>query len=133
MMPLGFAACLSKNFFLPPYVYLPNNGVPEAHELLHPLSEVYEGLSYKSFVCLNCKAGPVTIRHGGRIAYGQRRETRTGFGLHRVRSVSGSLSATSAHHRPAGRGRRYTGVIQQFCFSLRHPISGLFCINIIKR
>ena len=36
MMPLGFAACLSKNFILPPYVYLPNNGVPEAHELLFP-------------------------------------------------------------------------------------------------
>ena len=68
MMPLGFAACLSKNFFLPPYVYLPNNGVPEAHELLHPLSEVYEGLSYKSFVCLNCNiACSMPSRNGFRL------------------------------------------------------------------
>ena len=34
---------------------------------VHPLSEVYEGLSDKGFVCLNCKAGPVTIRNGSRI------------------------------------------------------------------
>ena len=35
----------------------------------------------------------------------------TGFGLHRLRSVPGSLSAASAHHRATGRGCRNTGVI----------------------
>ena len=70
------------------------------------------GAGYIDFYLLHgIDEGNIRQSHRGaqRIPLASRRCT--GFGLHRVRSVPGSLSAASAHHRPAGRGRRNTRVI----------------------